>query len=229
MTNSMQTMQQERQNAGTTKTYSDDLERNGYYFVKDLCDPEELYHPVPRERGFIRYFGKIDRFDHSPEDPQVPGSLSRNGHPQYKKIHSKLRKKVEEVVGRNLSKSYYEDRYYFEGHSLKEYISNDACEISVVFHVSSNLEEPWPLWIKTPDSYVDEQKSAILVPGDECSIILQPGDGLIYKGCERPLWRDTLPVTKKKLFNFGSKKEFYYHELKFHYVLTDGQRSHLAQ
>ena len=29
--------------------------------------------------------------------------------------------------------------------------------------------------------------------------------------------------------HIGSKKEFYYHELKFHYVLTDGERSHHAQ
>ena len=229
MTNSMQTMQLERQNAGTTKTYSGELERNGYCLVKNLLDPEELYHPVPRERGFIRYFGKIDKFNHQQEDPQVPGALVRVLHPQYKKIHSKLRKKVEEVVGRNLYNTYYDDRFYFEGQGLNQNILADAGEISVAFHVSSNLEEPWPLWIKTPDSYVDNQKSAILVPGEECSIVLHPGDGLIYKGCERPYWRDTIPVTKKKWFNFGNKKEFYYHELWFHYVLTDGQRSHLAQ
>ena len=116
-------------NTGTSWTRNEQFDKDGYLIIKNLYDEEELYHPVPRERGFIRYFGKIDRFDHSPEDPQVPGALSRNEHPQYKKIHSKLRKKVEEVVGRNLSKSYYEDRYYFEGNSLKEYISNDACGI----------------------------------------------------------------------------------------------------
>ena len=70
-----------------------------------------------------------------------------------------------------------------------------------------------------------KMKSIIETSGEERSCILNPGDGVIYKGCERPHWRDPMPGKKKGLFN---KKEYYYHQIFFHYVLQDGQRSHCA-
>ena len=30
------------------------------------------------------------------------------------------------------------------------------------------------------------------------SLVLKPGDGLLYKGCERPHWRDKMPGLNKK-------------------------------
>ena len=31
--------------------------------------------------------------------------------------------------------------------------------------------------------------------GEERSVVLQTGDGMIYKGCERPHWRHVMPGT----------------------------------
>ena len=78
-------------------------------------------------------------------------------------------------------------------------------EISVTVHISTNLPEPeskWLICIKTPDTYTDETKTEILVPGEERSVVLEPGDGMIYKGCERPHWRDpmSLVVEREILF-----------------------------
>ena len=53
---------------------------------------------------------------------------------------------------------------------------------------------------------------------------------MIYKGCERPHWRDPMPtqdVGRGTLF-LGERKEYYYHQIFFHYVLQDGQRAHCA-
>ena len=80
--------------------------------------------------------------------------------------------------------------------------------------------------IKTPDTYTDKKKTAVLVPGEERSLTLEPGDGLLYKGCERPHWREAMPGKVKKVF--GKKIELYYHQIFFHYVLADGQRAHCA-
>ena len=52
--------------------------------------------------------------------------------------------------------------------------------------------------IKTPDTYTDKKKTTVLVPGENRSLVLKPGDGLLYKGCERPHWRDPMPTPKKK-------------------------------
>ena len=122
------------------------------------------------------------------------------------------------------------------GQELTRHADRDACEISVSVHVSTNLEgkdADWPFWIKTPDTYTDKKKTTVLVPGENRSLVLKPGDGLLYKGCERPHWRDAMPGVQKKKNKklFGKKTsetELYYHQIFFHYVLQDGQRAHCA-
>jgi uncharacterized LabA/DUF88 family protein len=62
---------------------------------------------------------------------QVNGSLAVYSHPQYRSIHSGIRMKLEEVIGRKLYNTYYYDRWYFDSQQLKKHIDRDACEISV--------------------------------------------------------------------------------------------------
>ena len=200
----------EKTNTGTSWTRNKDFDKNGYLIIKDLWDAQELYHPVPEIKGQYNYHSKRpDIFTHVPEESQVKGSTSRYWHPQYRVIHSGIRQKLEEIIGRKLYNTYYYDRFYFAGQELTKHTDRDACEISVSVHVSTNLEgadADWPFWIKTPD-------------GDERSAILKAGDGLLYKGCERPHWRDKMP---------GSRADNYYHQIFFHYVLQDGIRAHCA-
>lgn len=217
---------QERQNTGTSWTRNESFEKNGYLVIKNLWDPQELYHPLPQERGQIKYWGKkLDQFTHYEVEQQVEGSLARYWHPQYRQIHSGIRTKLEKELGRKLYNTYYYDRYYFPGQELKRHADRDACEISVTVHIGTNLKEDWPIWIKTPDTYADKNKTHVLVPGKNRSVILHAGDGMVYKGCERPHWREPMPGKRKGWFN---RKEYYYHQIFFHYVLQDGQRAHCA-
>ena len=108
-----------------------------------------------------------------------------------------MRKKLEKELGRKLYNTYYYDRFYFPGQALSKHADRDACEISVSIHISTNLpdnEKDWPFKIKTPDTYTDKKKTAVLVPGEERSLVLNPGDGIIYSGCDRPHWRDAMPT-----------------------------------
>jgi len=210
----------EKNNSGTSKTKNKKFDKNGYLIVRNLWDPKELFRPVPSERGQINYWGRgKDQFNHIPLESQVEGSLAVYSHPQYRSIHSRIRLKLEEIIGDKLYNTYYYDRYYFPGQELKIHCDRDACEISVTVHVSTNLKKPWPIWIKTPD--YDG------ITGKNYSAILSPGDGMIYKGCERPHWRDPMPG-KKKFWNIFKKEELYYHQIFFHYVLANGVRSHYA-
>jgi hypothetical protein len=224
--NELELMMQERRNTGTARTRNESFEKNGYLVIKNLWEPEELYHPVPPERGQINYFGSVDRFYHHSEEQQVNGSLARYSHPMYKTIHTGIRLKLEKELGQKLYNTYYYDRYYFPGQELKKHADRDACEISVTVHISTNLKKEWPIWVKTPDTYYDKKKEIILVPGEERSVVLAAGDGMVYKGCERPHWREPMPGGKKGWFS--NKKELYYHQIFFHYVLADGERAHCA-
>tara|TARA_Y100000004_G_scaffold162464_1_gene191206 strand:+ start:36 stop:773 length:738 start_codon:yes stop_codon:yes gene_type:complete len=223
-------MNQERHNSTTAWTRNDKFDKDGYLVIEDLWDPEELYHPVPEMRGQLTYWDKNpENFNHDETEQQVEGSLARYWHPQYRTIHTGVRLKLEKIIGRKLYNTYYYDRFYFSGQELKRHADRDACEISVSIHVSTNLEgedAKWPFWIKTPDKYADKKKTQVLVPGEERSLSVKPGDGILYKGCERPHWREAMPGKVKKVF--GKEVEPYYHQIFFHYVLQDGERAHCA-
>lgn len=217
---------QERKNTGTSWTRNEKFESDGYFVVPNLWDPKELYRPVPSERGQVNYWGtKLDQFSFQPIENQVEGSIASYWHPQYRSIHSSIRIKIEKIIGRKLYNTYYYDRYYFPGQELRPHADRDACEISVTVNISTSLTEDWPIWIKTPDVYEDKTKSKVIKYGESRSVILKPGDGMIYKGCERPHWRYPMPGIKKT--TIGGYED-YYHQVFFHYVLADGVRSHFA-
>jgi hypothetical protein len=222
---------QERLNTGTSWTRNEFFEKNGYLVIKNLWDSQELYRSVPEERGQINYWGKgLDQFTYTEVEQQVEGSLACYWHPQYRSIHSSIRLKLEKELGRKLYNTYYYDRFYFPGQALTRHADRDACEISVTVHISSNLKTPWPIWIKTPDTYADKKKTLITQRGENRSVILNAGDGMVYKGCERPHWREPMPTEHTRTW-YGKRVEkegLYYHQIFFHYVLADGQRVQCA-
>ena len=217
---------QERDNTGSTWTYNHFFDENGYLILKKLCVPEKLYQPLPKERGCLRYFGNnLNDYVNLGVENQVKGSLSRYYHPQYKDTHTRIRKILEGIIHRNLYNTYYYDRFYFPGQKLDRHCDRPACEISVSVNVSTNIETSWPIYIKTPDTYTDESKTKIEKEGNIIPVILENGDGLLYKGCERPHWRDPMPGSFSQL---NGMDNLYYHQIFFHYVLQDGLRAHYA-
>ena len=223
----------EKRNTGTAITRNKFLEENGYLILENLCDPDFLSCPVPEERGQLTYFNNsADCFQYVPIEHQVEGSIARYWHPQYRQIHSQIKIKLEKELGKRLYNTYYYDRFYFPGQELKKHTDRDACEISVTVHVSTNLkgkQSEWPIWIKTPDIYKTEQRKEILKHGEDRKVILKPGDGMVYKGCERPHWREPMPVPRvNKNIIKNLPEGYYYHQIFFHYVLQDGHRAHCA-
>ena len=222
---------QERINTGTTWTRNDFMEKHGYLIIRNLWNPEELKSPVPTQRGQYNYHDNdIENYKFAPVENQVEGSTSRYWHPQYRQIHSEIRHKVEKEIGRTLYDTYYYDRFYFSGQKLEKHTDRDACEISVTVHIDTNLQgddADWPVWIKTPDQYSDENHREITVNGENHSVVLKPGDGMVYKGCERPHWRDMMPG-KIQPSHIIFPRPNYYHQIFFHYVLQDGNRAHFA-
>ena len=213
---------QEKTNSGTSWTHNESFDREGYFPIENLWDPKELYCEVPEEKGQYNYWDKnLEHFNYVPVEQQVEGSTSRYWYPPYSDIHTGIRLKIEKIIGRKLYNTYYYDRFYFPGQELTKHADRDACEISVSVHVSTNLtgeDAEWPFCIKTPY-------------GEEKSISIEPGDGILYKGCERPHWRWAMPKPRRRKRDIllrRPEKEYYYHQIFFHYVLADGQRSHCA-
>jgi len=213
--------------SGTSKTNHEQFEKYGYLILKNFCDSDYLYEDVPEERGLIHYFGSLDKFSHQ-EEQQVKGSLARYSHPHYKEAHCQIKTAIEKIIGKKLYPTYYYDRFYFYNQELEKHLDREACEISVSIHISTNLEESWPFKIKTPDIYSEDGSKKIIKTSEEHHASLNPGDAVLYKGCERPHWRDPLPSRHKGIFSIFKKEDTYYHQIFFHYVLADGLRCHRA-
>ena len=218
----------EYENHGTSWTRNEFFDTNGYLIIKNLCDPEKLFHSVPKERGLFNWKGsnKLDKFTYEEVETQVNGSVARYWHPQYRKIHSEIRLIIEQAIGRKLYNTYYYDRFYFPGQPLIKHTDRPSCEISVTIHISTNIKESWPIWIKTPDTFEDKTMKTLIASGENRFVHLEAGDGMIYKGCERPHWRDPMPGLLESTLN--KDESLYYHQIFFHYVLQDGIRAHYA-
>jgi len=82
---------------------------------------------------------------------------------------------VETVCGKELLPTYSYVRIYQPGEDLKPHVDRPACEVSVTVNVA-NKGELSPIYIQ----YANNKESKHL---------LNPGDAVIYKGCEATHWR----------------------------------------
>lgn len=164
-----------------------------------LADPTDYMEEPPWERGSFSYIAP-GQVDYEQNEMQVNGSLARWSHPKYKDLHHKIKNVVEQVIGEKLYPTYYYDRFYFKNQDLKRHRDRPACEISVTYHVSNNLDYDWPIYFQ---SDANEQPT---------SVICLPGDGAIYRGCDIWHWREPMKGNHKS----------YFHQIFFHYVRADG-------
>jgi len=137
------------------------------------ADYLQTYHPD-------KFHGKLEGLF---GDGQVNGAYYRYGDPMFDSLMVLIKGQVEEFTGLSLLENYTYWRMYETGNDLERHIDRYSCEISATMcigHDSSNLENPsdvWPIWVKDHNEI-------------EIPIKLNPGDVLIYKGCEIEHWRE---------------------------------------
>ena len=164
-----------------------------------------LKEDPPLDRGKFAYDhrGKLTCWD--PVDMQCPGTVSRYNYPKYKDLFYTVKDIVEKIIHEKLYPTYYYDRFYFKGSELVRHTDRPSCEISVSLNISSNTDYDWPIWYE-------------LGNGQQHELVTKPGDGVLYKGCVLPHWREPLK----------GNKDTYYHQIFFHYVRRDGPYLHYA-
>lgn len=85
---------------------------------------------------------------------------------------------VSDICGKELYPTYSYARIYQPEEELEPHTDRPSCEISVTVNVASKGRSS-PIWMH----YKDNQPH---------SYTLNPGDAVVYKGCESKHWRDTL-------------------------------------
>lgn len=92
---------------------------------------------------------------------------------------------IEKIVGKELHPTYSYARVYMGEDVLTAHVDRPSCEFSVTVNVAT-LGHPWPIYVKKEGS-------------PQAQILLEPGDAIIYKGCEMLHWRDPMPVSGSKI------------------------------
>jgi len=158
-----------------------EFEENGYVLVKSFLDPLAI-QTVSR---YLEYSLKSDGFKTgvSSENPHFKVSkYYRYADPLIETILHNSIEEVEQVVNKKIFPTYSYCRVYVKGDELKAHTDREACEFSVSVNVATN-GEPWPFWVQSAG-------------GQPTSFILEPGDAIIYKGCDVLHWREKATNTE---------------------------------
>ena len=139
----------------------------------------------------------IQNFKITP-DPQAPMSFSVHSDDSqiYSHVLQYLKPVMEKETGLNLKPTYSYNRVYVGGSSLKKHKDRGDCEISASIslkHYYKNKDYKWPLCM------------------EDKPIVIEEGDGVIYKGCEIEHWR---PV-------FDQPQNCWHHQLFIHYLIKN--------
>jgi len=147
-----------------------DFDQNGYVLIKNFLD-ETAVQTVSRYIEYSLNQGFMPR-DNNKEAP----SHRRYGDPLTETILYNSKEHIENVTGKKLYPTYSFSRVYLKGDELKPHVDRPACEISVTCHVATQ-GDPWPIWMKAPGK-------------EPIYFVLEPGDAVVYKGCEVTHWRE---------------------------------------
>jgi hypothetical protein len=108
---------------------------------------------------------------------------------------------VEEVVEDKILPTYTYARMYRHDEILPLHEDRDACEISLTLNLDA--DEPWPILLKSRD-------------GETVTVCQQPGDAIVYLGCQTPHWREPFKghlctqVFLHYVYSFGARAYTYF-------------------
>jgi hypothetical protein len=129
-------------------------------------------------------------------DGQIPNALALIEHDLFlETLHEQIWPKLEYILGEELLPTYAYSRLYSNNDVLKKHVDRPACEVSVTVQLGRSHHHVWPIYMG--DYRYD----------------LAEGDGVIYKGCEIPHWRNVC----------DGPKDYYSGQVFFHFVKKNGK------
>jgi hypothetical protein len=180
----------------TTKD-QDLFKKNGYVVLPKVIDELTV--------DLVTHYAlndNLQNFSPESEEAQIPGTHSIYADPLMESLIAQLLPVMQKATGLELYPTYSYYRVYKPGDILKPHVDRDSCEISTSVCFNFDYREmngvyQWP----------------IFMAGKE--LIMQPGDVVVYKGCDIPHWREEFAVPE------GS----WHVQAFFHYVDANGKRA----
>jgi len=130
-------------------------------------------------------------------DSQAPNSASMYNFMPFVRLLVEKIPEATALLGENVLPTYTYARVYKHGSMLERHRDRPACEISFTLNLSKDVD--WPIWFQRPDGF-------------EASVELNPGDAVLYLGCQADHWRTVFKGQE-------------YAQLFMHYVRSYGNNS----
>lgn len=171
------------------------FKENGYCIVKNVLGQETL--------DIITQYALFDEMQNFNSEKsqgrfQVPDAHSVYADPAMESILLYLQPILEKNTGLKLHPTYSYYRVYRSGDELANHTDRESCEISstVCFNYDyNNRNFSWPIFM------------------DGNRIDQEPGDMVIYRGCDLPHWREELNIYDDEIWHVQGF---------FHYVDANG-------
>jgi hypothetical protein len=168
------------------------LKQNNFLYVPNFLATQEA-DELAQAFFIAQRDGKLGLDSQCPSSPAIYNFL-----PCVKMLVKKI-PQVSQLCGEDVLPTYTYGRIYSKGEMLARHRDRDACEISLTVNLQKT-ETDWPIWIQK-------------LSGEEVSVLLNPGDAMMYLGCVAEHWR--------KPYEGNSQVQVF-----FHYVLANGHRSY---
>ena len=134
--------------------------------VYDTCKATRYISPFENIIGY--YEG---------QDEQIPNTYSQYSNIAMETLMLKCQPKMEEVTGLKLYPAYTYARIYKKGDELKRHKDRFSCEISTTMNLGG---DKWSIYLE-PSGELNKKG---------VKVDLNPGDMLVYRGCELEHWRE---------------------------------------
>lgn len=116
-------------------------------------------------------------------DSQVPKSFSWYAPYCFESLMVILRDQIAQITDKNLQPAYSYARIYYNGSVLKKHKDRPSCQYSATVCIQ-NDKEPWPIFMEDLD-------------GNANSVLLYPGDMIVYCGDKLQHWREEFQGEKQ--------------------------------
>lgn len=145
----------------------------GYTILSNILNEEDI-------QNFKQYFKKLEYFNGMFNlDKEFTGGVSeRYGDIVGESLLLDIQPIIEQVVAKKLLPTYSFQRIYHRDGKLVRHVDRPSCEISCTLTIDFDDKAPdWPIYIKLNNK--------------EIPVILDKGEGLIYRGCDMEHWRNS--------------------------------------
>lgn len=155
----------------------------GYQVVKNVVSSDLLdnlaiqFEMLRKVKYILNNIPETEDTKNAFNDNQVASSFAHYSAFFSESLLLQLQPIVEKVVGLTLHPTYSYSRIYYCGAEMKRHKDRPSCQYSATFCITHDPSNPWPIFFQKRD-------------GGSVSFYLDPGDMLVYSGCDLDHWRD---------------------------------------